>query len=54
MGDRANITMILDKSLDEMTEEEKDNCPSIYVHWHANIDMQGGPSCCEANNLKKS
>ena len=38
MGDRANITMTLDKRLDEMTEEEKDNCPSIYVHWHGNPD----------------
>ena len=24
MGDRANITMTLDKRLDEMTEEEKE------------------------------
>ena len=30
MGARATITMIPKG----VTEEEMDNCPSIYVHWH--------------------
>ena len=33
MGARATITMIPKRK----TIEDKDNCPSIYVHWHGSM-----------------